>query len=72
MSPTRPSPQETEPFAKCQRCQKREADLTTPGGEKVCVNCATPAEVAIVHLLMIVLMPVLVVMVVSTVVIVCH
>ena len=37
---------ETEPFAKCQRCHKREADLTTAAGEKVCANCATPDEVA--------------------------
>jgi hypothetical protein len=42
----RPCPQETEPFAKCQRCQKREADLTTRDGKKVCANCATPTEVA--------------------------
>ncbi len=37
---------ETEPFAKCQRCHNREADLTTAAGEKVCANCATPTEVA--------------------------
>jgi hypothetical protein len=37
---------ETEPFAKCQRCHNREADLTTTAGEKVCANCATPDEVA--------------------------
>jgi hypothetical protein len=35
-----------EPFVKCQRCQKREADLTTAAGEKVCDGCATRAEVA--------------------------
>jgi hypothetical protein len=35
-----------EPFAKCQRCGKREADLTTAGGEKVCAGCATPDEIA--------------------------
>jgi hypothetical protein len=35
-----------EPFAKCQRCRKREADLTTAAGEKVCAGCATPSEIA--------------------------
>jgi hypothetical protein len=35
-----------EPFAKCQRCGKREADLTTTAGEKVCAECATPDEIA--------------------------
>jgi hypothetical protein len=35
-----------EPFAKCERCQKREADLTTAAGEKVCAGCATPKEIA--------------------------
>ena len=35
-----------EPFAKCQRCQEREADLTTAAGEKVCAGCAAPSEIA--------------------------
>jgi len=35
-----------EPFAKCERCGKLEADLTTTAGEKVCAGCATPAEIA--------------------------
>jgi hypothetical protein len=35
-----------EPFAKCQRCQKREADMTTAAGEKICDGCATRDEVA--------------------------
>ena len=35
-----------EPFAKCQRCLKREADMTTAAGEKVCAECATPDEIA--------------------------
>jgi hypothetical protein len=40
------SDNEMEPFAKCQRCRNREADLTTAAGEKVCSNCATESEVA--------------------------
>jgi hypothetical protein len=35
-----------EPFARYQRCQRREADMTTAAGEKVCHGCATPNETA--------------------------
>jgi hypothetical protein len=35
-----------EPFAKCQRYGKREADLTTAAGGRVCAGSATPDEIA--------------------------